>query len=60
LDIEVEVLKARIKHLQDIMRRADTWLHTWADHVGACMGGDWCDCGLTVIRRDIRSELEKP
>jgi hypothetical protein len=37
---------------------ADSWLTRWAAHVGPCIGGAACTCGLSRVRFDVASALE--
>jgi hypothetical protein len=40
------------------LEAADSWLTRWAAHVGPCIGGAACTCGLSRVRFDVASALE--
>lgn len=46
---------SRIEALEGVLATADGWLSRWAQHVGSCVGGDACSCGLTRLRWEIEA-----
>ncbi len=41
----------------DALKTAGAWLERWAEHVGNCVGGDQCTCGLTRVRYEVAIAL---
>lgn len=44
----------------DALKGAGAWLDRWAAHVGSCLGGRFCTCGLTAIRAEVEIALVGP
>lgn len=36
----------------EALKSASSWLERWAVHVGNCVGGCYCTCGLSFIRNE--------
>lgn len=46
------------EELRAAAHSALAWLERWAVHVGNCLCGDRCTCGLTAIRAELYSAID--
>lgn len=50
-------LIAAAPDILEALGRASAWLERWARHVGSCVGGEQCTCGLTAIRAETEAAI---
>ena len=58
-DAEIVRLKALLEEAGEAMKGPNDWLDRWAAHVGSCVGGSFCTCGLTMARYELETMLAK-
>ena len=60
MNMLVDVIKAQaaeIAGLREAIAGPESWLDSWAKHVGNCQGGYVCTCGLTLARTELSAAL---
>ena len=56
-DAEIAALRDKLARAAEALEGNASWLERWAKHVGNCVGGASCTCGLTLARFECDAAL---
>jgi hypothetical protein len=57
LQSQLAAAQDKLARAEEALGGANTWLENHASHVGSCVGGSYCQCGLTFYRFETATTL---